>query len=41
MCLIILDALLLSQLTIFYGSPPPPPPPTYILSSMYKEGKRK
>ena len=38
MCLIILGALLLSQLTISML-----PPPTFILSGIYmhKEGKRK
>ena len=38
MCLIILGALFLSPLTVFYGTPP-----TFILSSicMHKEGKRK
>ena len=36
MCLIVLGALCLSQLTIFYGTP-------FILSSIYmhKEGKQK
>ena len=44
MCLIILGALLLSQLAIFCGTPAPPSPnPSFILSSIYmpKEGKRK
>ena len=41
MCLIILDALLLSQLTISYGTPPMVA--TFILSSIYmdKDWKRK
>ena len=43
MCLIILGALLLSQIDNLLWYPSPPPPPTFILSSIYmhKEGKWK